>query len=534
MEIKEVESILSNLDGGTFSIFSDKESNDAFYKCVDDIVTSDNDKYPNSLPERMLFPKVHISRKKSKLTNNNILRIFENKKSPNPIAQYSYHKDGILLKSDIEAIRNNECTVYMLCHTDMDGDASGSLVFNTLHFGDNIKILRFNYEYKALDELILKVNIDKAQHPEKRFMIFIVDLCLKMFYMTILLSTFNKVVWIDHHLGSLPVANEIESGEFLKSIKKNFVTSDFSYVLDTRLSATQLALMWLKPYIPQVKDTKIIDGYKLASLITIYDMKKDRQFPEAYEQALYINQYYWDNQTLYAFTSFWKDSFMHDYELSTIGLMLESGKILWDLNKKKLELLYKYDHVYQYKIAYPDGKTLTLRAIYGTGNSNRFISIPKNPDEMEITMLIRYTATPVILSISAYSSDDLVKEMGINEVFSTFGVGQGHAGAAGMRISRHDMLKLATQSIFKVTSNIKYFEPDDTYNNIKIEKGLEKFKGFKTIKRIHEFKREINNQNAALGDDKHIRFDPEINAFVRMSFLIFATMLSFKIDPIKK
>ena len=31
MEIKEVESVLSNLDGGTFSIFSDKESNNAFY-----------------------------------------------------------------------------------------------------------------------------------------------------------------------------------------------------------------------------------------------------------------------------------------------------------------------------------------------------------------------------------------------------------------------------------------------------------------------------------------------------------------------
>ena len=228
---------------------------------------------------------------------------------------------------------------------------------------------------------------------------------------------------------------------------------------------------------------------------------------------------------------------MNEYELNTIGMMLESGKTLWELNKKKLELLYKYDHIYQYKVKYSNGQSLTIRAIYGTGNSNRFIDDdnPKDPDNMEITMLIRYTNTPVILSISAYSSDDLVKEMGINNVFGTFGIGQGHAGAAGMRISRHDILKLATQSIFKVTSDIGYFEPNDIYSNIKIEKGLEKFKGYKTIKRIHEFKREINNQNAALENNNvHVRFDQEINVFTRVLFLIFATMLSFHIDPIKK
>lgn len=528
----DVDQILSELDEGRFKEFCSKEQNNLFYNSINDLVISDKDKYPKKLEGYMGFSETHVSRKKSKLTNSNIVRLFDGKKDSQLLAQYSYNKEGILLDSDIECIKKEECTVYMICHTDMDGDASGSLVFNSLHYGDNIKITRFNYEYKVLDELILKVNIDKAQHPEKKFVLFIVDLAPKILYMTMLLSTFNKVVWIDHHAGSLPVVNELESGTFLDSMKTNCITSDFSYVLDTRISATQLALLWLHPYITRVKETKHITGYKLAALVSVYDMKMDKRFPETYQKSLYLNQFYWDYQTIYVFTQFWKDSFMEEYQNEAITRMLVAGKYLWELNQKKLKLMYRFDYIYRYVITYPNGKTLTVRSIYGTGNNSRFISRDKPETDYEITLLVRYTTTPAILSVTGYTSDNLIKDLGINTVFGIFGIGQGHPGAAGMRISRKDVLKLGTESIFRPVDDIKdiqYYAPNDDYDNPKIQLGLDHF-NVDCLYVLDEYKEQINKQYEEKKKIHNLRFEPEVDVLVRTFTLIFATMLTSRIN----
>ena len=532
----DIEKQISQMDGRRFSILASKEENDRFYSAMDELVSSPTDKYPKTFQNILDLGKAHVSRKISKFTNSNIVRVFDDKKSSKIVAQYSYNPKGILPQEDIKAIREEECTVYLLCHTDMDGDASGSLVFNTLHYGDNVKILRFNYEYKVLDELILNVEIDKAKHPKKKFVLFIVDLSPKILYMTMLLSTFNKVVWIDHHAGSLPTVNEIESGDYLESVKHAFVTSDFSYILDTRLSATQLTLLWMKPYISQIKKTKEIEGYTLASLITVYDLKKDTLYPEAYQKSLYMNQFYWDYQTLYVFTSFWKDSFMRDYEIESITRMFTSGKYLWELNQKKLKMLYMFDYKYRYVIDFHNGKTLTIRAIYGTGNNSRFMERTKHgEDDYEITLLIRYTATPVILSVTGYTSDEIIKDMGINEVFGWFGLGQGHPGAAGMRISRHDMLKLGMRSLFAVadTDQIPYFDPDENdFDNPKIQTGLNKLhvSNLDTTLFLCDFKKQIAEQYNKEYGIHNIRFEPEIDVLVRTFTLIFASFLYNKLQ----
>ena len=527
----DIDQMLSELDNGEFAIFSSEEQNKLFYNSINDLVISENDKYPKKLNGYMGFDETYVTRKKSNLTNSNIVRIFDSKKTSNHIAQYSYNKEGILLDSDITAIRSKECVVYMLCHTDMDGDASGSLVFNSLHFGDNVNITRFNYEYDVLDQLILDVNVAKAKNPEKKFVLFIVDLSPKILYMTMLLSTFNKVVWIDHHAGSIPVVNELESGDFIKSMKTNSVTSDFSYVLDTRMSATQLALLWLHPYIKRIKETKHITGYKIAALISIYDMKMDERFPESYQKALYMNQYYWDYQTVYVFTKFWKDSFMEEYQIESITRMMVAGKLLWDLNLKKLKLLYKFDYVYKYTIQYENGKTLTIRAIYGTGNSSRFVERHDQSEyDYEITLLIRYTNKPAILSASGYTSDQIIKDVGINNVFGTFGLGQGHPGAAGMRISRKDMLKLSTESIFSPTEvgEIQYYYPNEEYNNPKIPLGLDKFNA-DCLYILDDIKEQIQKQYEFKKKTYHLRFEPEIDIMVRTFSIIFGVMCYSKI-----
>jgi len=527
----DVDQVLSELDDGRFAIFSSEEQNKLFYNSINDLVISDNDKYPKKLSGYMGFDETYVSRRKSNLTNSNIVRIFDSKKSSNLIAQYSYNKEGILLDNDINAIRAKECMVYMICHTDMDGDASGSLVFNSLHYGDNVKITRFNYEYEVLDKLILDVNVEKARNPEKKFVLFIVDLSPKILYMTMLLSTFNKVVWIDHHAGSIPVVNELESGDFIKSMKTNFVTSDFSYVLDTRMSATQLALLWLHPYIKRVKETKYITGYKIAALVSVYDMKMDERFPETYQNAVYMNQFYWDYQTIYVFTKFWKDSFMEEYQIEYITRMLVAGKILWDLNQKKLKLMYKFDYIYKYSVQFENGKILHIRAIYGTGNSSRFVESHYQTDnEYEITLLIRYTNKPAILSVSGYTSDQLIKDVGINNVFGTFGLGQGHPGAAGMRISRKDMLKLATESIFRPTEvgEIPYYYPNEGYDNPKIPLGLDKF-NVDCLFALDDIKEQIQHQYEFKQKSYHLRFEPEIDILVRTFTIIFAVMCHSKI-----
>ena len=230
--------------------------------------------------------------------------------------------------------------------------------------------------------------------------------------------------------------------------------------------------------------------------------------------------------------SFWKDAFTKEYENSVISNMLNCGKRLWDLNKEKLNLLYDYDYKYIYKITYPNGKTLTIISIYGTGNNARFKPRGSYAEgEYEITLLIKYTNVPAILQASGYSDDILVKEMGINNVFGMFGLGQGHPGAAGMRISRDDMLKLGTDSIIRVSNpeDLPYLEIHTEYDNRKIEVALKKFKEKENIELLDDFKAQIREQYLSSIKKHSSRFDHEIDLMVRTFTLIFATIFSSKV-----
>jgi hypothetical protein len=260
-------------------------------------------------------------------------------------------------------------------------------------------------------------------------------------------------------------------------------------------------------------------------------MKMDERFPETYQKALYMNQFYWDYQTVYVFTKFWKDSFMEEYQIESITRMMVAGKLLWDLNLKKLKLLYKFDYVYKYTIQYENGKTLTIRAIYGTGNSSRFVeSHDQSENDFEITLLIRYTNKPAILSASGYTSDQIIKDVGVNNVFGTFGLGQGHPGAAGMRISRKDMLKLSTESIFSPTEvgEIQYYYPNEKYNNPKIPLGLDKF-NVDCLYFLDDIKEQVQKQYEFKKKTYHLRFEPEIDIMVRTFTIIFGVMCYSKI-----
>ena len=77
----DIEKQISQMDGRRFRVLASKEENDRFYSAVDELVSSPSDKYPKTFQNVLDLGKAHVSRKTSKFTNSNIVRVFDDKKS---------------------------------------------------------------------------------------------------------------------------------------------------------------------------------------------------------------------------------------------------------------------------------------------------------------------------------------------------------------------------------------------------------------------------------------------------------------------
>ena len=382
--IKELETI----DNGEFAKLFNREENEELFKTIKNVVLSEKDKYPRSIKELSGLPEVKLSRSRDKEKDQNVLRLFTGpKKKQVLVGQYSGKGDW-LFKYD----EDKDCDIDIYHHTDMDGDASASIIFNFIkanRITDSVYTYRYNYNGKTIDNLITRANI-RASKTGRKSICVIVDISPKPVEMMNILNTYTKVIWIDHHQTSLSMVNS------LKNIKET--NEKFTYMIDTRCCATYLTLSMINATYDTSKLIYCHAGERLASVINVYDLKLDRKYPTAYIISKYFNQYYFDYKTLTSFAGFWKKAFYYkESENSVINKMVTTGCKLLEIENLKLKAMYENDFIYKYTLnifnedeekIYGNQK-LRVRAIYGMGNSARFVE-HEDDGIPEIDMVIKY------------------------------------------------------------------------------------------------------------------------------------------------
>lgn len=435
-DIKELETI----DNGEFAKLFNREENEELFKTIKNVVLSEEDKYPRSIKELSGLPEVKLSRSRDKEKDQNVLRLFTGpKKKQVLVGQYS-GKGYWLFKYD----EDKDCDIDIYHHTDMDGDASASIIFNFIkanRITDSVYTYRYNYNGKTIDNLITRANI-RASKTGRKSICVIVDISPKPVEMMNILNTYTKVIWIDHHQTSLSMVNS------LKNIKET--NEKFTYMIDTRCCATYLTLSMINATYDTSKLIYCHAGERLASVINVYDLKLDRKYPTAYIISKYFNQYYFDYKTLTSFAGFWKKAFYYkESENSVINKMVTTGCKLLEIENLKLKAMYENDFIYKYTLnifnedeekIYGNQK-LRVRAIYGMGNSARFV---KHEDDgiPEIDMVIKYRGDELALVISAYTDDDLLGEVDLSKLMSKYNIGGGHKKACGCTLFTDDLYEL--------------------------------------------------------------------------------------------
>lgn len=471
---EDINKHLNEIDNGEFkklmNIYkdNDKEFNAIFYA-----VTSE-DKYPRFIPEYSGLEEVRVSRenynKKNKLKtrDQNIVRLFTGpKKKQVLVAQYSF-KDKFF--QDFQ-LKDNDIDIFH--HTDMDGDASASILYNFIKrskLTDSVYTYRYNYNGRTLDDLITRAVVRRSKTKRKNTC-FIVDLSITAIEMTNIMNSYDTVILIDHHQTSLEMINSVQT-----YVRPTF---KLSYAIDTRCCATYLALSLLKTqfssinYIPDNWNyPKGNVGFKTAAIIDIYDLKLDKKYPEAYKLSTYMNQYYFDYKTLYSFSIMWKNTFSYNFsEKDALGKILKAGKKLEELERMKMKLLYDNGYIYDYTVnifknpdEYPyQFNKVRFRAIYGTGNSSRFIK--DESDIPEIDFLIRYRGDELVLVISAYTDNDIIGEVDLSKLFSKYNMGGGHKKACGGSIFTDDIYELLINIGEDVNKEYWTFGNDSSFNH---------------------------------------------------------------------
>ena len=447
---------MANSDGGVIEEFRN----------IDCAVLS-NDKYPRLIVEHGDFDEVRLSRNSDKKFDQNIVRLFTGpKKKQVLVGQYSYNLSFFQPFNELDYY-----DIDILHHTDMDGDASASIIYNFIKsnkINNSVYTYRYNYNGKILDDIITK-SIVRKKKTNKKNACFIVDLSITELDLVRILNVYDTVIMIDHHQTSLTMINEIYN--------KELTAKKFSYAIDTRCCATFLTLALLKYHIDKTDDEYFVCsedsvGYKIASLINVYDLKLDKKYPDAYEIATYMNQYYFDYKHMYSFSNIWQDAFYDPIsEINVIDQIFNAGKKLAELERTKMRILYENGFVYNYTIDLFENKNeypykpdrIRFKAIYGTGNSSRFIK--DNDDSIpEIDFLIRFRGDELILVISAYTDDDILGEVDLSKFFSKYSMGGGHKKACGGTIYTDDLYELLTSIGDNIDPSKWAFGNDSAFN----------------------------------------------------------------------
>lgn len=481
------------------------------------LVMADNDKYPKRSLSNEFFPVYKITRSRSKVTESNVLKLFDDsieKKNPLQIAQYSFGKRNCLMFNQYDQ-NEKAFSFHCLHHNDMDGDASASVVRNKFPIVD-MHSAPFNYNDTDFKNWITKVREDKRANDKskkddrKEFILFAVDLSFKFSELKSILEVFDHVYWIDHHATSLVTLNNI-SGE-TELYKK------LTYFIDTRFCATYLANYFLKKCFTGIFNTNMVT----AALINIYDLKLDKQFPEAYKYAVYLNTYYWSYNNINMYSGVWFNLLctgIEAAELSRLNKILNIGKELFDIDQKKNQLLFDNDYKYVFDSEFKNNDISKLRIVglFQFGSSNK---IPDYIDAIPtIKMLARYNEKDSTFSFSLYTDSEILGKLNLGQIMLKYGLGGGHPKACGGSITIKDYYELTNQ-LDEFYDKDHYKSTHFHYENTKLSNIFDIYKE----EDIEEFK-EVSGEILGFIESNKVnreRYEMDIEFLVKIIFCIIA------------
>lgn len=391
------------------------------------------------------------------------------------IAKYSF-KDN-----PFDSIDDN-CIVYVLQHTDLDGDSSAAMIINNLksrYEKINVVPYRFNYN-NGLKNMVNDMEYVKEMNEMSgtkiyKYICIVVDISMRDYMVD--LMKFDKVIWIDHHSTSFDAISLYENNKLnWKSGGRN----NFAYFIDSRFSTAYLVYSLLNQFYPDFN----INPF-LAGIISAYDTKQDAKFPNAYNIGLSLNQYYTDSATMYSDDDIWKYILPYTSILNNpqeaLDDIISVGSQLKQLNDIKIKLMF--DNFFLYNYSY-DG--LEFKAINGVGNSTRF-----NGEKYTIGCIIRRNFKSESFTVSLYSDDEFIKnKIGLGEFCSKYFGGGGHPGAAGFVINICDIFSLDIS-----LQNIKRFSngPVTFIKGVKVNDNMNKDILLKVLQDLKDVKSKVSN-----------------------------------------
>ena len=470
-----------------------------------ELVVAENDKYPKRSMSNEFFLIYKIMRNKSKITDNNILKLFDdsdNKKNSTQIAQYSFSKDDLAEKSD-------DNIYYCLHHNDMDGEASASVVINKFQLpSEKIKFysIPFNYNENEFINLIYRIKKNKINNPNKKFILYVTDLSLKLSELITVLVTFDKVIWIDHHVTSLTVVNNIPNQKLYKKL---------NYIIDTRFCATILTRFFLKKNNVINDDVLFYNNMEIPYLINAFDLKT-----RDYEYGTYLNSYYFSFGNINGYTTFWfylindittLNENENSERIERINKVISIGKELNELDLRKNKLMFENDFKYilnvnTSNISIPEFRVVGL---YQHGTPNKITGFDDGIPT--IKLLVRYNEKESSFYFSLFTDSDILGKLNLGKILIKYGLGGGHPKACGGTLRYSDFDKLIT-NIERILEK-KNRNTIKNYKNYKLEGVTKKWNN-----EFADLYNQIKNckiDNYVLSENT-IKYELDIDLFTRL------------------
>lgn len=470
-----------------------------------ELVISENDKYPKRSMSNEFFPIYKIMRNRSKISNNNILKLFDdsiNKRNSAQIAQYSFSKEDLIAK------KSDNNIYYCLHHNDMDGEASASVVINDFSIpSDKIKFysIPYNYNENEFRNLLYRIKRNKLNNPNKKFILYVVDLSLRLSELVTNLLIFDKVIWIDHHVTSLTMVNNIPNQKLYEKL---------SYIIDTRFCATFLSRFFLKKGVV-TDDELFYNNMEIPYLINAFDLKT-----KEYECGTYLNSYYFSFGNINGYSSFWYYLINNlsslnendDDRIKKINKVISIGKELNDLDLRKNKLMFDNDFKYIFNINTNNLSIPKFRvvALYQHGTPNKITGF--DDDIPTIKLLVRFNEKESSFYFSLYTDSDILGKLNLGKILIKYGLGGGHPKACGGTLRYSDFYKLYT-NIERLLEDKKIIK---NYRNYKLEGVTRKWNTeFTNLYKQINYKKN-NNHELDENNISIIKYELDIDMFSRL------------------
>ena len=353
--------------------------------------------------------------------------------------------EAILSKKMLNAARQHALDIHIIHHTDMDGDCSGALAACAISIeatADNIHYHGYNYNNSDLVDICSSISDMAKENKHKTLGVF-VDLSVPEVQETWFMNTFDYFIWIDHHITSL---------DLVRSMRLDACTRNALIYINTDVSASLLVASLFKndweklgtnpsELYPSVQEGR----YLLPSLVSMYDTKFDKKYPETYDLANALNQYYFDMGGMDASKLIWQKLLINNDMMADV---LETGLKLLELNNTKNSVMFKSDTVYL-----AEGKSdlrIACVGLVGSGNSHRFDEFVKSNEKEKkydniVTSLMRFKDGRIIVSL--YSDSAHIQDFNLGNFVKIHFNGGGHPGACGFSMSEATMNDLINQFI---------------------------------------------------------------------------------------